>query len=216
MSFGTIRCGPSDDYPYIAYTPPRILVAALPEVEQQIATQIESELCQLKWRTNWFADAVKLVEHTTELLKRADFDKHFPDHTGWRSVAARDGARTVFQFGRIRNGIEELVRRAPTLMQYVQWNKVELSKAMMSSYFPHLSGPEFGIDMQFSSSWERALATNSLWGDRYRYQYEGRYIDCSINRDSYLKLCSVMVEIGAAFEPAANYSEAIAQKGEAG
>jgi hypothetical protein len=56
---------------------------------------------------------------------------------GWQQMAARDGALTIYHFGRTIEGLRESFRHCRALSEYVDHNRIRQSYKDFKSAFPH-------------------------------------------------------------------------------
>lgn len=131
----------------IPLMPPWFHPLGLPEVERDGASAIGSALSSLEWYIKTFRSALSLFDfsqrHVTLLVEKIKENRD--DRTArdehemmreWPFVAARDGAMTIYHFGRARDGIHETLGSCPVLRGRVDIKKLREASKLFSENFP--------------------------------------------------------------------------------
>ncbi len=214
--------------------PPVLDVANFPEEDTRSATHINQLLVMLNYYVRCFEADVQLYEFSAEQIAQARtaFEKDPSDKMadegleildGWPVVAARDGAMSIYHFGRTLDGLDETLAKAPNLAAKVDLALRKSARRTFKSAFRDFIGARHAVahsgDKARTETQQGQHALMRSWaneqvsfrgpGDvvlidvlnqrQYSNTWEGRVVSYKISIDSLRKLAEVRDEIYRAF-----------------
>jgi hypothetical protein len=121
--------------------PPQIHVLGLPETERRAASQIQMQLHDLVAKGRDFAAALALFDYSFKqvILQHTPYP-HDPDNKSWvhawQYIAARDGAVTIYNFGKAFELISHNFVKCPTVVSLVDRESLKTARRRMRELFP--------------------------------------------------------------------------------
>jgi hypothetical protein len=127
--------------------PPRVNRSQLPQNALDAADQLDQSLFSLNYYVRCFEADVQLYEFSAGHSAAAsatlqkdpsdgDADAILEILDGWPVVAGRDGAMSIYHFGRIIAGIDETLAKAPILARSVDATLRRAARKSFQSAFP--------------------------------------------------------------------------------
>lgn len=210
---------------------PRIDIIALPLEERDLGWSAGIGIESLDLYVNSFMQALslfrfsrgqKLVPLANQAMSR-EARSEAAIFSGWASVAARDGAMSVYHFMRAMEGVKACVHRAPSLKAAFNPGISREATKLFGSSFPSCEemrhaiaheaelsqSPEKYAENSFTGSFNegsitlsnvsKCMISNLLDDDVFRTTINGNIISYSINKESYDKLQAVKSLFYSAF-----------------
>lgn len=113
---------------------PNFKLHELPEIERAEADSIKSNIGDMHERSTSFWAGRSLFQSCAE---RQVFDPaHAATYHKWQLCAARDGAMSVYHFGRIIEGIDESLAHCPTLREKIDGRAKREARKQFERRFP--------------------------------------------------------------------------------
>jgi len=132
----------------------------------------------------------------------------------WHFIAARDGAVTIFNFGRSMEGIRASLRKCPSLNAIIDQDALSASTRMLRDRFPRFDGMRHTVAhaAEFSHTEEaradhaagNLFISSSLFGREFTATFDGKVVSYEISMDSFEVLKAVALMFISAFRPAVN------------
>jgi hypothetical protein len=120
---------------------PRFERERLPDNEKEPTRTLEQTLWSLHWYCDSFADAIHLSDFCQQNLEKAkteSVDKRLLMRwRSWRRLAGRDGAMTIFHFGKSIEGAGKTLGACPTVLRGLDKSKLRSAKKMFADLFPN-------------------------------------------------------------------------------
>jgi hypothetical protein len=215
------------------------LVHYVPEDEKDAARELQRQCAMLAHYTRQFAAAVSLFENAsawanqalTTFYEDASFaHKPQPEResmhsqgemfAGWSQIAARDGALTIFHFGKTVDAMHGTIKRIPSLFATTNLDAVN---PLFRQHFPrfeairHAVGHEaefinsprkrakHSTDQPFKNAMidapEETFISGMLEGNIFTSTFEGKPLSYEVSRKTLANLDAVKNAVYDAFEP---------------
>ncbi|MGH6854255.1 MAG: hypothetical protein ACREDN_02425 [Aestuariivirga sp.] len=209
---------------------PTIHVFGLPKAERKSAAHIQMLLRQLGQYNREFAASVELFNHsigqmaaaTVSAIPRAPTWDWLDD---WMHIAARDGAMTIFHFGRTVELTRAYLPKCPTVLSLIDQVALRESGKLLRVHFPHfeavrhsvghaaeLMGTEKNRDsnsvsgpydvlpnLRLGDHRTKVLLRNTLKGNRLLNTFKGKTCEYEISARTIKKLSDVRLAFYSAF-----------------
>ena len=206
------------------YEAMRIKTESLPEAEREHAAVIGSSLDDLDGYLNNFAAALSLFDSCDNASGEAG--PHRGTYISWMMIAARDGAMTIYHFGKTIDGIRQSLGLCPTLRGLVSRPSLKTAGKLFARHFPSFEKLRHGVaHAGEQSSTLRARRKHALRGDYagsgfkiressgtllgnnlqdrlFTTSHEGTVLTYEISQATLAKLIEVKDAFRAAFAPA--------------
>ncbi len=120
---------------------PQIDICRLPEGERKVAWLVQNTLLQLALRMEDFQAALELFDFCASHIRENLLDKQFAlirNYTKWQLLSARDGAMTLYHFGRTIRYVGNLLKGAPVLKGEIEHSHLRAARRLMHEKFPHV------------------------------------------------------------------------------
>lgn len=208
--------------------PPGIDRSNIPAREIPSFLHIQAQLAELGLYERHLLLAVYLYEYSSqaasEITDFARLEWSLWTTGGWQSMAARDGAMTIYHFGCAIDGIKKSLPMCPTLNAKIDRRKLKDASNIFSSSFPgylalrhvvaHVADfsqtlekkVSHAVKGRFKKGLFRSDDPNGVtWfggnmnGSTYAVTYEGEAFTYDLSRETVAKLRSVKNRIYSAF-----------------
>lgn len=209
--------------------PPSIDRSSIPALEMPSFLHIQTLLAELGLYERHLLLAVYLYEYSTRAaLEITDFTKlelALWTTGGWQSMAARDGAMTIYHFGCTIDGIKNSLPANPTLNRKVDRRKLKDASNIFRASFPgylalrhvvaHVADLSKTLEKKVSHAVKGRFAKGlfrsddpngvtwlggNMNGCTYAVTYEGEAFTYDLNKESVEKLRSIKNRIYSAFD----------------
>jgi hypothetical protein len=148
----------------------------LPEAERSVARIIEANLMRMNDYVKNFHAAIDLFESCAQQIKSCIDAKKYDTldkWTSWQFIAARDGAMTIYHFGKAMSGTKSSLRLSPTLKSSVNSAKLKSAGRLFTDYFPEQESVRNAV----AHSGELANTTESLTTNAFDGSYKSDFLD---------------------------------------
>jgi hypothetical protein len=116
---------------------PIIDVKSLPLIERKAAAHLQNVLFHFSYYYHEFRAAVELYDHSNIEGARASLTDAESWAQDWMSLAARDGAMTIYHFGEALKALGTCFKDCPTLRKHIDHDALRSARKLMEKYFPH-------------------------------------------------------------------------------
>jgi hypothetical protein len=116
---------------------PTIDVKSLPPDERKAAAHLQGVLFQFSFYYHDFRAAIELYDHSYIEAARAWLTGSESWAQDWMSLAARDGAMTIFNFGEALKSLGTCFKDCPTLRDRVNHDALRSARKLMTEHFPN-------------------------------------------------------------------------------
>lgn len=114
---------------------PTLDVKSLPQTERKAGHNLQGLLFHLAFYHHDFCAAVELFDHARLESGRAALMGKDSWAEDWRTIAARDGAMTIFNFGEALDAIS--FQELPTLRRQTDHDRLRQARKLMKTHFPN-------------------------------------------------------------------------------
>ncbi|RVG68165.1 hypothetical protein [Sinorhizobium meliloti] len=206
-------------------TIPSFKLSTIPEEEHEIATHLSFLLYKLHTYAEDFLSGLLLFDNVGTLAERAG-----PEYerivSKWLFIAARDGAMTIFHYGKVLHLIRSSMGKCPAFRSRVDVDALRQCARDFDAAFPLYiqirnaiahAGEMLQLEKQKQHSISGAIdipgfikgflneatLNANIVGRDFGYTFEGAYITYSVSHENYSKLLEIKNGAFEAFSSAA-------------
>lgn len=211
--------------------PPRIRASGVTADERDQALTTSRMIQELDSQTGYFRAAVSLFDFCYEKAHSITNDVNLRrSYLSWMHIAARDGAMTIYHFGKALAATETALNRCPSINSAVDTSQMRLAKNSFKGAFPDFeamrhavahaaelsANPESHNKNSFSGTYKvdgfsaanvADMTMSDLIGRNYTATFEGRIIEYELSLATGDRLESIKNRVFAAVAPAAELSK---------
>jgi hypothetical protein len=133
--------------PHILDWPPSIASEGLPEEEHEAALQVTTALRAMMFYQHDFRAALALFDFSRAEIERTrgtdDLDRSFVSE--WTFLAGRDGAMSIFHFGKSIKIINNALGKCPTVRRLMDESELKRGRKLMQQLFPNFESVRHSI-----------------------------------------------------------------------
>jgi hypothetical protein len=192
-----------------------ISMQSLSELERDATNLLKTALGQLSDHSDNFSAALSLFDFSMGELEKATENRTAHPMFRWPFIAARDGAMSIYHFGKAMEGIMASLHKCPTVLQEVNRAKLRSSRKRLRELFPNFEAVRHSVahagelmndvdDLDRHSisttSVQRMTIQNHLQGRAFKNTFEGQIQSYEINQASRDGLVAIREEFCAAFK----------------
>ncbi len=202
-----------------------IVAVFFPTAEQEAAKDLAGNMHSLSDFVRELKAALLLCEHAEYLLDKSSEHNHRELMRDWKRMAMRDGAMSIYHFGKVWGVMPTLVRRCPTLMEHMDRELFNRVGGMFEQGFPQWAAvrksvahrgdlskarnrtDENAADVRYESDAVSMNMTNSYVGSAvigrtYISTVEGKSAQYDLTPDTLQRLETIYTTIVRAFAAA--------------